>query len=99
MAELLSRPYLWRRQLRRSKMHADVAAQAAVVSRPSLRSDDPASYLQLSPEGRASWTTDPQSATPFASMREAMRAAMRLPAALKAFGLLREVEVALHIAH
>ena len=78
---------------------SEALAHTAVVSRPALRADEPASYLMLSPQGQAAWTTDPSTATSFASMREAMRAAMRLPSNLRAFGLLREVEVALNKPH
>ncbi|HEY3949202.1 hypothetical protein [Phenylobacterium sp.] len=59
----------------------------ALVSRTEVRPGAPASYLMLSPTGAAGWTHDPAAATPFASMREAMRQAMRLPAAMKAYGL------------
>lgn len=71
----------------------------AVVTRPSVKADDPASYLLLTPQGRAAWTTDPSCATSFASMREATRMAMRLPSSLRAFGLPRDVEVALSKLH
>lgn len=74
-------------------------AHTAVVSRPTLRADDPASYLMLTPQGQAAWTHDPATATSFASMREATRAAMRLPSNLRAFGLLRDVEMALSTSH
>lgn len=46
-------------------------------------------YLRLSPAGDAAWTDDAADATIFDSMREATRAAMRLPAGLRAFGLPR----------
>ena len=59
----------------------------ALVSRSEARPGAPPSYLMLSSTGAADWTHDPTAATAFASMREAMRAAMRLPAALKAYGL------------
>ncbi|MFI4934969.1 MAG: hypothetical protein ACHP7N_10150 [Caulobacterales bacterium] len=65
---------------------------AALVSKRPRRTDDPSEYLVLTPEGQALWTDDPEAATPFASMREAMRMAVRLPAAVRAFGLPREVE-------
>jgi hypothetical protein len=71
----------------------------AVVSRPSLRETDPAVYLMLSPHGQADWTNDPSTATAFASMREATRMAMRLPSSLRAFSLLRDVEVAFSTSH
>jgi hypothetical protein len=78
---------------------AQCITRPAVVSRPTLRAGEPASYLMLNPQGQPAWTTDPSTATAFASMREATRAAMRLPSALRAFGLLRGVEVALSSAH
>jgi hypothetical protein len=58
----------------------------AIVARPPLRASDADQYLMLTPKG-AAWTTDPNSATPFESMKEAMRAAMRLPSGVRAFGL------------
>lgn len=70
--------------------------QQALVSRTEVRPDAPASYLVLTEAGAADWTADPQAATPFPSMREAARMALRLPAAVRAYGLPRQVEVALH---
>lgn len=70
--------------------------QLALVSRTEPRPGAPASYLMLSPAGAADWTHDPAAATAFASMREATRAAMRLPAALKAYGLPQRSETLLH---
>jgi len=67
---------------------------SAIVARPASGSG-PAGYLQLADDGRASWTGDPAHATAFASMREAARAAFRLPAALRAYSLLRSVELTL----
>lgn len=78
---------------------AQMIAHPAVVSRPTLRAGDPATYLQLNAQGQPVWTTDPATATAFSSMREATRAAMRLPSSLRAFGLLRDVEMALSTAH
>ncbi|MEO6340176.1 MAG: hypothetical protein ABIO39_09080 [Caulobacteraceae bacterium] len=40
-----------------------------------------------SPDGPEGWIEDPTAATAFASMREATRAALRLPSVLGAFGL------------
>ena len=51
-------------------------------------------YLVVTPFGQVVWTDDPASATAFESMREAARAALRLPASLKAFGLPRDPELA-----
>lgn len=74
-------------------------AHAALVSRAQTRPNEEASYLMLTPQGQPAWTHDPEHATAFASMREATRAAMRLPASLRAFGLLRGMEVALAKPH
>jgi len=68
----------------------------ALVSRTEARPGAVASYLILSASGAAEWTADPKQATAFASMREATRQAMRLPAAVKAYGLPRGAEDLLH---
>ena len=68
----------------------------ALVTRPHDRVDDPDQYLVLTPTGAVAWTVDPTAATPFASMREAMRAAVRLPGSLRAFGLPLASELRLH---
>lgn len=47
----------------------------------------PEEYLQLSDDGAMSWVHDPLIATPFASMRDATRMALRLPAKLRAFSI------------
>jgi hypothetical protein len=44
-------------------------------------------------DGALQWVADPAKATAFASMREAARMALRLPAAVRAFGLPRDVEL------
>jgi hypothetical protein len=67
----------------------------AVVSRTDVRAGAPVSYLLLTEAGAADWTGDPAQATTFASMREAARMALRLPAALRAYGLPRNAEMAL----
>ena len=67
----------------------------AVVSRGDAQSGRGASYLRLLPSGATDWTPDPKAATAFASMREAARAALRLPAAVRAYGLPLETEVAM----
>lgn len=46
-------------------------------------------FLAISPTGDHDWVADPSRATPFETVREATRLAMRLPSRLKAFGLLR----------
>jgi hypothetical protein len=71
-------------------------ATQALVSRTDVRPDAPPCYLILTEAGQADWTADPQAATAFASMREAMRMAMRLPASIRAYGLPRQAEVSLH---
>lgn len=76
-----------------------LASHPALVSRANLRDSDPATYLMLTPQGQADWTHDPATATTFESMREATRMAMRLPSALRAFSLLKDVEVSLAKAH
>jgi hypothetical protein len=77
----------------------ETSALPAVVARPSIRSDEQASYLLLTPHGQATWTGDPRAATAFASMREAARAAFRLPGALRAYGLPLSVELTLARVH
>ncbi|MGZ3274855.1 MAG: hypothetical protein ACXU82_17625 [Caulobacteraceae bacterium] len=44
-------------------------------------------YLRLTETGACEWVLDPDAATPFASMREAARMAVRLPAGQRAFGV------------
>jgi hypothetical protein len=61
--------------------------RSAVVSRAPVQPWDAQRYLQLTGAGPANWTSDPLAATAFESMREATRAALRLPGALRAFGL------------
>ena len=56
-------------------------------------------YLLVMPAGQPVWIDNPKAATPFVSMREATRMAMRLPAALRAYGLPREAELAVHHMH
>jgi hypothetical protein len=67
--------------------------QAAVVSRASGAANFGDRYLVLATSGRYEWTSDPRQATAFPSMREAARMALKLPATLRAFGLLRHIEV------
>jgi hypothetical protein len=76
--------------------HAHTQPTLAVVSRTDARDASAARYLLLTEAGAAAWTGDPAQATTFASMREAARMALRLPAALKAYGLPRAPEVSLH---
>lgn len=76
------------------------AAQALVV-RPNPSADQAVAdrYLLITPAGAANWIEDPARATTFASMREAARVALRLPARLRAFGLPREPELAVRSLH
>ena len=75
------------------------APTSAIVARPPSGGEGPASYLKLDASGQPSWTFDPAGATPFASMREAARAAFRLPASLRAYGLPRRAELTLKAAY
>lgn len=64
----------------------------AVVTRTSggvIGSDQ---YLSLVGDGLPVWTDDLALATAFNSMREATRAALRLPGSIRAFALPLEVE-------
>jgi hypothetical protein len=75
------------------------SAHAAIVARPALQGDKPDGYLRLDAHGQPNWTKDPADATAFVSMREAARAAFRLPAGLRAYGLPRSLELSLAHAH
>ena len=79
-----------------SQSYAPPQPALALVSRSEVRPGAPPSYLMLSPAGDADWTHDPDAATAFASMREATRAALRLPSSLKAYGLPRRGEGLVH---
>ena len=46
-----------------------------------------ACYLLVTDGGALEWVGDPGAATPFASMREAARMAVRLPSGQRAFGV------------
>lgn len=65
---------------------------AAIVAKAASRPDDLGEYLKLADNGAAFWIDDPGAATSFPSMREAMRASLRLPGALRAYALPRDVE-------
>jgi hypothetical protein len=56
-------------------------------------------YLLMSSTGAPQWVDDPGAATAFPSMREATRAAMRLPSHVRAYGLPRDPELSLHNTH
>lgn len=79
-------------------MLALAPAHAAVVAKTDTASHAE-SYLLMMPAGDALWVADPEVATTFASMREATRAASRLPARQRAYGLPREAELAVHRLH
>ena len=51
-------------------------------------------FLMISPSGEQDWVPDTARATPFPSVREATRHALRMPARFRAFGLLRRCESA-----
>ena len=76
---------------------------AAIVQPAVVARTDPAAdterYLRVMPAGPSVWVNDPVAATAFASMREATRAATRLPAFHRAYGLPREAELAVHQIH
>jgi hypothetical protein len=59
----------------------------ALVSRAPASPEGDELFLVLTPAGQAHWTPEPAAATPFQSMREAARAALRLPSALRAFSV------------
>lgn len=79
-----------------SAEHSPPKPMPAVVSRAETRPGVPVSYLLLTDAGAADWTGDLARATTFASMREAARMALRLPASVKAYGLPRNTEMALN---
>ena len=59
----------------------------ALVSRIERTAGEPDRYLLISNDGPPRWTSDLEAATSFESMREATRAAARLPGSLRAFGI------------
>ena len=70
-----------------------LTAHPAIVSRRDTNANAQGRYLQLTAGGGAKWIDDPAAATAFDSMREALRAAVRLPAALRAYGVPRHAEL------
>jgi hypothetical protein len=64
-----------------------------VVTCASLQPTFRGRYLLMTAKGAPAWVDDPSLATAFESMRDATRAAMRLPASVKAYGMPREVEI------
>lgn len=74
------------------------AALPAIVARNPIGVEEPR-YLQWGGRGDPNWVADPASATAFPSLRDATRAATRLPSGLRAFGLPREPEFAVSNPH
>jgi len=72
-----------------------VEPKPAVVSKAGSKV---AEYLRVGPSGDVVWVRDPASATPFQSMKEAARMALKLPAVTRAFGLPLHVELDLYRA-
>jgi hypothetical protein len=71
------------------------AAPMAVVCRAPHFRESSDQYLVLTENGQPKWASGPRVATPFQSMREAARVALRLPACEKAYGLPRDSEITL----
>ncbi len=65
--------------------HPALVSRAPSSSTSSSQGD--ALYLVLAPDSQPGWTPEPAAATAFETMREAARAALRLPAALRAFSV------------
>jgi len=65
-------------------------AMSAYVARMSTTPEP--IFLMIAPNGEHDWVADPARATPFPTVREATRLALRLPSRFKAFGLLRRCE-------
>jgi len=72
-------------------------AGALVARRPVGADHD--EYLHLTTGGGVIWVDDPVIATSFETMRDATRAAVRLPSGLRAFSLPRQPEVDLRTVH
>jgi hypothetical protein len=66
--------------------------RTAIVAQEASRPSDAGLYLTLAANGAPGWTSDPSVATAFPSMREAMRASLRLPPALRTVALPRDIE-------
>lgn len=79
-------------------VHTQAPVHPAVVARTDLAAAAER-YLLVTPAGQPAWVESPEAATPFASMREATRMAMRLPASHRAYGLPRDAELAVRAAH
>jgi len=61
--------------------------RSALVCRAPSGTPGREQYLRMTDDGVVYWIDDQDAATPFASLREATRAALRLPGSLRAFGL------------
>ena len=72
-------------------------AAPALVAKADLGHHE--QFLQLDRSGQPMWIADSDGATTFASMREAMRMAMRLPGGLRAYGLPLGAELAARRVH
>lgn len=72
--------------LQTAQVFAGASLPGALVSRVDPFAHE-SRYLQITPAGALQWVSAPEAATPFESMREAMRMATRLPAAQRAFGI------------
>ncbi|HVN02057.1 MAG TPA: hypothetical protein VMT68_17790 [Caulobacteraceae bacterium] len=72
---------------------ANPTPHTAIVAKDTPGGAGP--YLRLTDAGLATWIDDPRAATSFPNMREATRACVRLPGALRAYALPRDVECAL----
>ncbi len=70
-------------------MQPAIALNPAIVAKNDL-ARHAEQYLLVTPAGASTWVDDPGAATPFSSMREATRMAMRLPSSQRAYGLPRE---------
>ena len=64
-----------------------IPAHAAIVAKGGSIGAEASAYLRLDAATRPAWVADPALATAFPSMRDAARAALRLPSADRAYGL------------
>lgn len=72
---------------------ATFAAIPSLVATNPSGDADKARYLLIPSDAAPRWVSDPEQATAFVSMREATRMALRLPATLRPFGMLRDIEI------
>ena len=73
-------------------MQHSIPAHPAIVAKGGSIGADAAGYLALDAAGRPIWVADAALAIAFPSMREAARAALRLPSSDRAYGLPLDVE-------